>query len=400
MKHQTLSVLFYLNKAKTNQKGVCPIYCRVTYLQKRQQFSTGQFVNPKQWNSKKQLIESKDLNSEFINAQLSLITQKLNHTYLSLQLKDSEFTVSDIIDIYTGRIIKKEENVISYFKAFLLKLKALIGKDIKQSTYNKFNYVCNDVQAFIKYKFHNKDVTLESLNLQFLVDFEYYLKTVKNQKKITINKEMQRFRKAIKTAVSEGYLEKDPFLLYKSKTVKPVVIFLDKDELHQLEKKQFSHPKLQLVKDLFIFSCYTGLAYYELTKLESKHIIKGFDGDLWIQMTREKTSKPFSVPLLPKALEVLSVYQNNKGSIFPNISNQRYNTHLKEIAALTGVDKNLTTHTARKTFASTVLLYNGVPMEIVSELLGHSSMKITQDSYGKVVQKKISLEMNRLKGSS
>ena len=128
MKHQTLSVLFYLNKAKTNQKGVCPIYYRITYLKKRKEFSTGQFVNPKYWNSKKQLVESKDLNSEFINAQLLLITQKLNHTYLSLQLKDSEFTVSEIIDIYTARIIKKEENIISYFKAFLLKLKALIRK--------------------------------------------------------------------------------------------------------------------------------------------------------------------------------------------------------------------------------------------------------------------------------
>ena len=392
MKHQIMSVLFYLNKAKTNQKGVCPIYCRVTFLQKRQQFSTGQFVNPTAWHPKKQLVELKAENASIINAELSIIFQKLKTVHLKLQLKSSDFNVADIMDVYFGRTVKKEENVYSYYKSFLLDLEGLIGKDIKQSTYNKLNYVGNDVKAFIRHKYRANDIALTSLNLQWLHDFEYYLKTVKDQKQITINKSIQRFRKSIKSAVGEGYLEKDPFILYKTKTVRPVVIFLDTDELKILEEAHLNHPKLRLVKDLFIFSCYTGLAYYEISNLESKHIIKGFDGELWIQMKREKTSKPFSVPLLPKALEVLRVYQKDRGRVFPNISNQRYNSFLKEISALTGIDKNLTTHTARRTFASTVLLYNDVPMEIVSELLGHSNLKITQESYGKVVQKKITLK--------
>jgi integrase len=131
--------------------------------------------------------------------------------------------------------------------------------------------------------------------------------------------------------------------------------------------------------------------------LKQSNIVKGFDGNLWIKMKREKTSKELSIPLLPKALEILEQYSND-GLVFPRISNQKYNSYLKEIADLVGIEKRLTTHMARRTFASTVLLYNDVPMEIVSELLGHSNMKITQDSYGKVVQKKISLEMNRLKG--
>jgi len=147
-----------------------------------------------------------------------------------------------------------------------------------------------------------------------------------------------------------------------------------------------------------VFSCYTGLPYRELMNLKQSNIIKGFDGNLWIKMKREKTSKELSIPLLPKALVILENYSNND-QVFPRISNQKYNSYLKEIADLVGIDKRLTTHMARRTFASTVLLFNDVPMEIVSELLGHSSMKITQDSYGKVVQKKISLEMRRLKGS-
>lgn len=169
-------------------------------------------------------------------------------------------------------------------------------------------------------------------------------------------------------------------MLHKSKRVKKEIVFLSPEELELLEKHQFSQPRLRFIKDLFIFCCYTGLPYNELMRLNKSNIIKGFDCNLWISMKRKKTSKPISVPLLPKAESILGVYQNEEEKIFPRISNQKYNSYLKEIADIVGIDKNLTTHMARRTFAITVLLYNDVPMEIVSELLGHSSMKITQDS--------------------
>ncbi|MEC3906210.1 site-specific integrase [Tamlana sp. 2201CG12-4] len=176
------------------------------------------------------------------------------------------------------------------------------------------------------------------------------------------------------------------------------MVFLSPEELSKLEKHEFSQPRLKFVKDLFIFCCYTGLPYNELMRLESKHIVIGFDRNKWIKMDRMKTSKPLSIPLLPKALEILERF-NQEGFVFPRITNQKYNSYLKEIGSIVGIDKKFTTHMARRTFASTVLLYNDVPMEIVSELLGHSNMKITQDSYGKVVQKRISLEIDRLKVS-
>jgi integrase len=177
------------------------------------------------------------------------------------------------------------------------------------------------------------------------------------------------------------------------------VVFLSPEELKELEQHEFTQSRLQFIKDLFVFSCYTGLPYRELMDLKQSNITKGFDGNLWIKMKREKTSKELSIPLLPKALETLEQYSNEEDYVFPRISNQRYNSYLKEIAVVVGIDRRLTTHMARRTFASTVLLYNDVPMEVVSELLGHSNMKITQDSYGEVVQKKVSLEMERLKGS-
>jgi integrase/recombinase XerD len=397
MKQQIMTVLFYLNKSKTNQKGVCPIYCRITFLKKRKEFSTGQFVNPKHWSSKSQSVSTKDVNCNHINGQLSLITQKTNNTYLKLQLQQVEFNVMDISNLYFGGRRKNEDTLISYFNKYLAKIKKLIGKDIKEPTYKKFEYTRGFLEDFIQFKFNTKDIALKNLESLFLDDLEYYLKTEKNLGQGTINKIIQRFKRPVKEAVSEGYLDKDPFMLHKAKSIKTRVVFLSPEELHIFEEFIFSQPRLQLVKDLFVFCCYTGLAYNELSRLEHKHVQKGFDSMLWINMKREKTSKDFSIPLLPQAETLINKYQSKESLVFPKISNQKYNSYLKEIAAITGIEKKLTTHIARKTFASTVLLYNDVPMEIVSELLGHSSMKITQDSYGKVVQKKISLEMKKLR---
>ena len=150
---------------------------------------------------------------------------------------------------------------------------------------------------------------------------------------------------------------------------------------------------------MFVFCCYTGLGFKEMTELKKQNITTEFDGELWLNITRTKTNRSYKVPLLPKAKEIMKLYNDNSDYVFPSISNTHFNGYLKEIADVVGIDFNLTHHIARKTFASTVLLYNDVPMEIVSKLLGHSSMKVTQDSYGKVVEKKISLEMERLKGS-
>lgn len=258
---------------------------------------------------------------------------------------------------------------------------------------NKLQYVCNDAEAYIKKKYSKSDYPLNKLELQFLIGFEYYLKTEKNQKQITINKAI---RKPIRVAVSEGYLDKDPFQLYKPGRVKKEVIFLQQDELIKLENYQFGQPRLNFVKDLFIFCCYTGLAYKEMSNLKKEHLIKGFDGNVWIQMKREKTSKMISVPLLPKAHKIIDKYNSEDEYMLPKLSNQKVNSYLKEIAEIVGMHKKLTHHTARKTFASTVLLYNDVPIEIVSELLGHSSISITEGYYGKVVQKKVSEEMNKL----
>jgi len=391
-----LNILYTINKHKTNKKGICGVTCRLTYFKQRKQFSTGLFIKPEYWDSKKQMVlDKEEPDTEIINSQLSLIKTKINRAFLMLQIKENSFSVEDIYSLYKGEKSAREYNVIEFFERHLKRLKTLINIDIKQVTWNKYYYVKNDLKSFIKWKYKTTDFPQKNLKANFLTELEYYFKVQKNLKQITINKKIQRFRKIIKVAIAEGYLDRDPFMLYKFKTVRTEVVFLSPEELEKFEQHEFAQPRLRLVKDLFVFSCYTGLPYLELMNLEHKHIVKGFDGNLWIKMKREKTSKELSIPLLPKAEAILNKY-DGEIFVFPRISNQRYNSYLKEMATIIGIEKRLTTHIARKTFASTVLLYNDVPMEIVSKLLGHSNMKITQDSYGKVVEKKISEEMRKL----
>ena len=398
MTNQHLSILFVTKPNKINKKGMCPLNVRITYLKKRKEASSGIMVNPKFWDSKQQKVTLKSNAGEQINQQLELQATAIRKAFLKLQLETRDFTVDQIWDLFLGKTEKRHEYVITYFEKFLTKQSKLLGRDLKLATWKKFEYVCKDAKAFIISKYGIKDIPLEKLNQTFLDDFEFYLKTEKNQKQITINKAIQRFRKPIRVAVAEGYLKNDPFALHVPGRVKKEVIFLSSEELDKFEKYDFTQPRLELVKDLFIFCCYTGLAYREMSDLKKENIVQGFDGNQWIQMKRHKTGKMISVPLLPKAKAILDKYNTESSNALPKFSNQKMNSYLKEIGDIVGVKKRITHHTARKTFASTVLLYNDVPIEIVSELLGHSSIKITQDYYGKVVQKRVGAEISRLKG--
>lgn len=397
MHNEKITILFIISTARTNQRGLCPLYCRITLNKERKQFNPGLLVNPIYWESKLQKVTILEPNHQYINAQLERIQVKIYNIILVFQLQGTPCKLDNIFNEYKGIPIRKEEYILSCYRKYVSRIQKLVGIEIKQNTYEKFVYVGNHLEAFIKWQFKKSDYPLKELSLRFLDDLDYYLKTEKSIKQITINKIIQRLRTPIKQAISEGYLDRDPFILYKSKKFHKQVIFLTTEELKIIEKSTFTPQRLGIIQDLFIFCCYTGLAYNEMAHLKIKNIQIGFDNMNWIQMKREKTQRQISIPILPKAQEIIDKYLIDSNCVFPAISNQKFNAYLKEIASITEIDKRITHHTARKTFASTVLLYNDVPMEVVSELLGHSNMLITQESYGKVVQKKVSEEMKKLK---
>ncbi len=263
------------------------------------------------------------------------------------------------------------------------------------------------LEKFLKEKRKLTDIGLVSINYKFVSDFEYYLKTYipkDHQKRLGNNgvmKHMERFRKMINVALKNEWMEKDPFKAYKLKFVKYERGYLNDDELKLLEEKEFGIERLQSVMDLFIFSCYTGLAYIDTFCLTPSNIVKGVDGESWLITHRVKTKTPVKVPLLPKALEIIEKYKTNprciaEGSLLPKMSNQNLNGYLKEIADLCGIQKRLTFHLARHTFATTVTLSNGVPIESVSKMLGHTKISTTQ-VYAKVIERKLSEDMLLLK---
>lgn len=395
MNKQKINILFLVEKAKINKQGKCPLKCRITYLGKRKPFSTGIFIKPSSWESKLQKVKPPNTENDIINSKLSLIKQKINKAFLLLQMQEKEFNVNDIYIQYKGGKAKVEKTLQDIMTYHNNRMKKLIGIETTFTSWEKYHQTQKHISDFLWFKHKKKDFATKDLNEKFLYDFEYYLQTEKKFKTSTIYKSIQRFRKMIRLGVSMNYLSKDPFMLFKAKRYKKDIIYLTTKELDRLKNHQFKQERLQQVKDMFVFCCYTGLAYKEMANLEHKHIIENFDGNLWIQMKRQKTDKPISVPLLPPAKEILNRYSNDK-HLLPIISNQKFNSYLKEIADLTDISKNLTHHIARKTFATTVLLYNDVPMEIVSKLLGHSKMSITEESYGKVIQKKVSEHISKL----
>jgi integrase/recombinase XerD len=395
MNTHKLRILFViaLNRIKKNNQA--PIFCRITYNQKRKQFATGISVDPKDWDRKKQIVNASDSNSKEINTKLSLIKQKINQAFLLLQVNNESFDVEDIYLQYAGKNVKANKTLLEVFELHNNRMKKLVDVEYSKSTYNKFTEARNHVSNFIRFQYKKGDILLESINQDFLDDFDFYLKSEKKQKQITINKSIQRVRKIIKLALAKGYLKKDPFILYKPKKYESKVVYLNQKELGKLENHTFRQARLNQVKDMFIFCCYTGLAYQEMSTLKEEHLIKGFDGGIWIEMMRQKTKSRVSIPLLPTASKILDKYRP-EGRLLPLISNQKFNSYLKEIAELVEIDKRLTHHIARKTFATTVLLYNDIPIETVSELLGHSSISITQKHYAKVVQHKVSSQMKSL----
>lgn len=396
MKIHKLNILFLVAKNRIRRDGKAPLFCRLTYLEKRKQFATGFFIIPNEWNKKNQCLEPTKEENIFMNTQISLIKQRVNQAFLLIQLNHQLFSVNDIYAQYKGEKPREEKTLLQVFELHNSKMKKLIGKEYTQSTFSKFKEAKSHVLRFLRFQYKVSDIELKNLKLKFIEDFDFYLKTEKNQKQVTINKSIQRVRKIVKLAIAEGFLERDPFILYQPKKYETKVVFLSSDELKALEGYSFAQSRLGHVRDMFVFCCYTGLAYQEMASLKPSDIITGFDDRLWIKMKRKKTKNLLSIPLLPKALKILEKYKND-GEMLPVISNQKFNSYLKEIALIVGIDKRITHHVARKTFATTILLYNGVSMEIVSELLGHSNMKITQTHYGKVVQEKVSETMLKLK---
>jgi site-specific recombinase XerD len=378
------------------------IFARITVNKKRAEISLKKTVKSKHWNASKGRLKITAPSYNVFNTYLEFVQSKLVECYQELQLKGNFITPDAIKALF----LCEHENAHALTELFDYHHRAESGK-LSVSTNKNYKITRSYVFGFLKEKMKLDDVYLVQVNYKFITDLDYYMRTCpprQHKKPLNNNgmmKHMQRFRKILSLGVKLEWMDKNPFNAYEIKFDKVEREFLTEKELNAIENKDISIERLRIIRDMFVFSCYTGLAYIDAVNLPTSSVRTGIDGQLWIYTTREKTNTPLQIPVLPKALELIEKYKDNprslySGTIFPLISNQKLNSYLKELADLCGIEKHLTFHLARHTFATTVTLRNGVPIETVSKLLGHKSISTTQ-IYAKVVENKVGEDMELLK---
>ena len=395
-----VSILFYGKKTKQDSSKVLSIYLRVTIDGRRFEVSTQRYIESIRWSSATGKVKGISEDARSINYNLDIIKQKVYEHQRDILAEGKPFNKDTLHNKWFSRR-EHTQSLVEVFRLHNHQLEALIGKDCSRATFTKYRTTLDHTTAFIRWKYQSPDVTLSSLSYSFITDFEFWLKTVRNCNHNTTIKYLSNLRKIINECIKNGGLQKDPFFGFKMSKREVVREFLTEEELNTLLSKNISNTRLRQVRDIFIFSCYTGLAYIDAKRLKRSQIIVGIDGDRWIDTQRKKTDAPTRIPLLPVVLEIMEVYKEhpaceNQDSLLPVPSNAKLNAYLKELGDICGIEKNLTFHMARHTFATTITLNNGVPIETVSKMLGHKSIKITQ-IYAKILDRKVSEDMKALK---
>lgn len=402
----TFSIIFYPRGNDVDKNGNAPIYLRITVNGKRSELSIKKKIPISKWNSEAGKVRGTRQEVRELNRYMDTIKNKVNRIYDQLLEKET-FVSADIIkNIYSGKS-KKHKMILVLFQEHNDKVESLIGKDFAPGTAERYKTAKKHVSDYILQEYKVVDIPIKDVDHIFISGFEYYLKTTRKCGHNTAIKYVTNFKKIIRIAYANGWIEKDPFINWNSKLKIIDREFLTQEEIQLLHDKSFSMERLEQVKDVFLFSCFTGLAYADVKKLTPKDVVIGMDSERWIKTNRTKTKIKSNVPLLPIAISILNKYlfnvKNQESRLLPVQSNQKTNAYLKEIADLCGIDKNLTFHLARHTFATTVTLSNGVPIESVSKMLGHTTLRATQH-YAKILDRKVSEDMlalrSRLVGSN
>lgn len=394
-----LNVLFVLRRAQPDVKGLAPISLRITVNGERAELSTGRKVEPKKWNNKQQRAIGRSEQARTLNDYLDGIETTVRRNYNSLSDSQTEITAEVLRDMLNGKH-SKEYTLITVFEKNNKLIKQEEGSKYTRDTIKRYNISIKRLKAFLKKECKANDIRLDDLNHNFMRKYEIFLRTEYKCDHNTVMKYLKHLKKVIHFAMTVEYIDKDPFFQYKTAYKETNRGFLSAEELTRIENKKFRIKRLEQVKDIFLFVCYTGLSYSDLKMLSSDNISKGIDGKNWMTYERKKTGVQARIPLLPMALEIIEKYKNDpqcitENKILPVKSNQKLNAYLSEIAELCEIDKHITMHIGRHTFATTVTLTNDVPIETVSKMLGHTSLRTTQ-IYSKVVDTKVSNDMQKL----
>lgn len=395
-----VAILFYIKRAKVNNLGVCPIYTRVTVNAKRFEFSTNKYINPDKWSSEGSKAKGTNEEARTINSHLDYLKNQVLEAEKKLFKKDISITSENLKNELFG-FSETKRMLVPIFQDHNNKIKELVGKEYAPGTLERYTTSLKHTIEFMQWKYNVSDIDITKIDHAFITDYEFWLRSVRNCANNTAVKYIKNFNKIIKICLANDWLDKNPFANYKSKVKEVERVYLNEDEIQTIIEKDFKTERLSLVRDIFLFSCFTGLAYIDVKNLTKSHISYGIDGEQWIFTHRQKTESASKIPILPVTQIIIDKYENhpqclNEDKLLPILSNQKMNAYLKEIAGVCEIEKELTFHIARHTFATTVTLTNGVPIESVSKMLGHKNLRTTQH-YAKVLDRKVSEDMKILK---
>ncbi|MCU4174005.1 site-specific integrase [Carboxylicivirga sp. N1Y90] len=390
---------YVIKKTSVRKNGAVPICIRLTLNQSRAEVSTGITISPSSWDEVRQLIAEDNRDAEVYNNRLKKMISKLQDIYNRLVSVGDEFDIVDIKNEFIGE--KRTKGILEVFDYYLKTIENNIGHGYAFSTLQHYRVSRKKLYQFMMSVFNRQDVKLSQIDYNFLNQLDMYLKTEFKVHQNTAWNYHKHLRRVLNLAISMNYISKNPYSNFKVKLLEPHRDFLTMGELKQIEIKNIELERLSIVRDVFVFACYTGLSFADVSKLKNDHIQIRDDGNTWIIINRTKTKSKCIIPLFTKALQIIKKYKEYpqsmlNGKVLPVSSNQKLNCYLKELAVICGVKKNLTMHMARHTFATTITLSNGVPIETVSRILGHNSLKVTQ-IYARVLENKVSEDMNVLK---
>lgn len=381
MLESSFGLVFFL-KIPRNESKIRTIYLRITVDGIPKETSTKRKWDISRWDQKLERAVGTREDAKSINMFLESLTLKINEYKTENIYNGKLITAQKIMDYILGKNAARVK-VLEEFQKHNDEMTALLGKGYAKGTLDRFTITINHLRAFIRIKFNAEDLEFSDLNLEFIKDFQFYLRSVRNCSNNTTLKYIANFKKIVLRAIDNEVILKDPFKNFKAKKSKIIKKPLSTQELYELERHYFSTDRLNVVRDVFVFQCYTGLVYIDVYQLKKTDIKVGVDKQSWIMSERQKTGSATNVPLLPQALKIIDKYKDHplclqRGTVLPVASNQKMNEYLKEIALLCAFPFTLNTHMARRTFGSTVTLQNNVPINVVKEMLGHSSVKQTE----------------------
>ncbi|HEY8929556.1 MAG TPA: site-specific integrase [Mucilaginibacter sp.] len=395
---QSFGVSFTIRKGR-EKDGKTNVYAAITINKEKVMIGLKQQVEVANWDKGHGYLKIRVPEAKEVNGYLEQVKFTITTYYQQLQLAGKEVTPQLLKALFLGEATE-ETYTLSRLMDYHYEVASAA---LTWSTIKHYAVTRRYLEKFLREKKKTTDIHIHEIDYRFIIDFETFLRSRKpkgNLKPLDNNgvmKHLIRLRKMTTLAFKLQWIAKDPFKNYKFKYKKVETAFLSNAELQAIQQHEFASDSLATIRDYFLFACYTGVSFVDLMNLTEANIVVGEDGEKWLKFFRQKSNEPTNVPILAPALTIIDKYKDHprsvtQGTVFPTLTNQKTNLHLKEVAKILGIKKTLTFGVARHTFATTITLANNVPIETVSKMMGHTKIATTQ-IYARVLLKKISEDM-------